>query len=689
MTRVFDLLPAVERLRDADQGNALEGLLSVAEAELDRLRADVDQLYDNWFIETCEDWVVAYLGDLVGVRGLGGTRRGRAAHRGLVANTIAYRRRKGTAAVLEQLAFDVTGWTAKAVEFFELLAWTQNVNHVRAGRGGTADIRDASRAELTATPFDTFAHTADVRHIDVGRGLHNIPNVGLFLWRLQSYPLERSTPSGGAGRFTFDPRGRDVPLFARPRAERDIGHLATELNVEGPLRRRPLRDELLAGVPATVQDDDGVERFLGPSDPAFRVFLDGEALAPSELAICDLGDPARMATPPAKAAVDPVRGRLALQSIDGRTPEVSWAYGFSGDLGGGPYDRRASVGGAIVAARAALPDEDWWQAGVVSDPPAAADRLFDDIPAALDKLKRKPLALISVMDNRTYDQPLEISVPGGCRLILAAGDWPERPNPLSGLPERRDGDITATRTRPHIAAPITIKGTPGSAGSSPGVLVLDGFLIDGPVTVENGSLGTLRIAHCTIGPAAGLTVKAGTVPSTRNVELQVELERGICGPLDVTEFAAGVRLTDSIVDGKLAVPDLAATRCTLLGETTARTIEGSECIFAGRLDVARRQTGCVRYSWLPPGSRAPRRFRCQPGDAGGAVTPSFTSTTYGDPGYAQLTAATPPEIGRGGEYEGEMGAFAFLGQPRRLADLRTQLDEYLRLGLEAGVYFVT
>jgi hypothetical protein len=255
---------------------------------------------------------------------------------------------------------------------------------------------------------------------------------------------------------------------------------------------------------------------------------------------------------------------------------------------------------------------------------------------------------------------------------------------------RRAGEITASDRRPHIRGGIRVKGTPGSAGSPPGVLVLDGLLLDGPVTVEPGSLGELRVAHCTVVPAAGLTVNAGTAASMRNLRLQVELERSICGPIAVTEFAAGVRMVDSIADGTVVVPDLEAIRCTVLGAATARTVEASECIFASGLDTLRRQTGCVRYSWLAPGSRAPRRFRCQPvDDAAAPPVPSFTSTTYGDPGYAQLTAATPPEIARGGEDEGEMGAFAFLAQPRRLADLQTQLDEYLRLGMEAGIFFVT
>ena len=33
-----------------------------------------------------------------------------------------------------------------------------------------------------------------------------------------------------------------------------------------------------------------------------------------------------------------------------------------------------------------------------------------------------------------------------------------------------------------------------------------------------------------------------------------------------------------------------------------------------------------------------------------------------------------------------MGAFHFLYQPQRESDLRTRLDEYLRVGLEAGIF---
>jgi hypothetical protein len=109
----------------------------------------------------------------------------------------------------------------------------------------------------------------------------------------------------------------------------------------------------------------------------------------------------------------------------------------------------------------------------------------------------------------------------------------------------------------------------------------------------------------------------------------------------------------------------------------------------------------------------PRRYRCQPdlalaafaresGKAPGEplawaeaaavlarVTPSFTSTRYGDPGYAQLGRLCAAEIRAGAADGAEMGVFERLKQPQREANLRAVLPEYLGFGLEAGILFIT
>jgi hypothetical protein len=195
--RLYDLLPAIYRIRDAEQGYALKAMLAVMEQQLDAVEGDIDQLYRNWFIETCDEWVVPYIGDLLDVRGIRAYGGDSFSLRGYVANTLAYRRRKGTAAVLEQLARDVTGWPARAVEYFQRLQTTQHINHIRIDNLRTPDLRASAQLAFVDGPFDTTANTGEVRHIDNGRGKHNIPNIGLWLWRLQSYSIDGVTPAVG------------------------------------------------------------------------------------------------------------------------------------------------------------------------------------------------------------------------------------------------------------------------------------------------------------------------------------------------------------------------------------------------------------------------------------------------------------------------------------------------------------
>ena len=117
LDRLFDLLPAVYRLRDADNGWQLRALLQVMAEQANNVEADISQLYENWFIETCQEWVVPYIGDLIGYKpGRTGIdspgpvstedqlREKFVIARREVANTIRFRRRKGTLAVLSELS---------------------------------------------------------------------------------------------------------------------------------------------------------------------------------------------------------------------------------------------------------------------------------------------------------------------------------------------------------------------------------------------------------------------------------------------------------------------------------------------------------------------------------------------------------------------------------------------------------
>jgi hypothetical protein len=744
--RLYDLLPAIYRIKDAGQGEPLKALLAVIAKQINLLEDHIGQTYDNWFIETCEEWLVPYLGDLLGVRPLHPVPSAGVSLRAYVANTLAYRRRKGTLPVLEQLARDTTGWVAHAVEFFQLLATTQHLNHVRPEAPGWVSLKDANRLELVSGPFEQVPYSAEVRRIASGRGKYNIPNVGLFLWRLQAYPIVRSTPRPVAdppdGRYTFSPLGLDTPLFSLPQTEEEITHLAEEVNVSGPLRRRPLYDELVARRKALGEGKTPVSTYFGES-PVLEVYLKDQdrPLPPEEIVICNLeGWDKSGWTPPTstpfasakttKVAVDPALGRLCtLQGITEKIDRVSYAYGFSGDLGGGPYNRQAP---AI---------EDWtrpdiWQVGVSQQKPkVATEDIFTTLGDAIQAWNTWSAAnpgkpgIIVVMDSATYEEdltgPQKIEIAEGSRLMLIAADWPVAVDPSTGVPRRTPGQFVPEGVRPHLWGNISVVGTASGNSPNPGQLLINGFLIEGKLNVLAGTLGGLTLSHCTLLPGAGgMGVNPSVDAGKQNARLQVILERCIRGPLKLADTVPKLRISESIVDGAVEAKGgyVQIESSTLLDTTQARTFEVSNTIFNDLVTVTRRQTGCVRFSFVPPGSRTPRRYRCQPdleiasrieqfekspdfqmltegqkkarqdkirADVVSWLVPGFTSTRYGHPAYGQLSRSCPRQIAEGAEDGSEMGAFGFLKQPQREANLRVVLEEYLRFGLEAGPFYVT
>ncbi|MBV9546199.1 MAG: hypothetical protein JOY61_17660, partial [Chloroflexi bacterium] len=264
---LYQLLPIVLRERDPDNGYPLRALLRIIADQAAQLEGDMWQLYDDHFIETCQPWVIPYLGDLVGNELIWDSLRAPAAEtagqlfpdlagsptlqppvaarsRADVANTLRYRRRKGTSSVLEALARDVTGWFVRAVESRLLLARTEHLAHP-LGSGGWVDLHAPDLAEVLESPFDAVAHSASIS------AMPELPRFGprcmdIYVWRLQSYPVT-NVPARAAGthwRHTFSPLRSRAPLFrtAHPGAA-DTGPVE-ELDAPGPIRPTELARHL-------------------------------------------------------------------------------------------------------------------------------------------------------------------------------------------------------------------------------------------------------------------------------------------------------------------------------------------------------------------------------------------------------------------------------------------------------------
>ncbi len=689
-------LPAFYRQRDAEQGGTLRALLTVIAEQGALLEADIARLYDNWFIETCDDWLIPYIGDLLGVRGLYGIEGTQAfGQRALVANTLRLRRRKGTLPVLEELAFDTTGWRARAVEFFHLLETTQHVNHRRLFNVRTPDLRDAAQLERVDGPFDQAAHSLEVRPLPAGR--YNIPNIGLYLWRLQACALERSTAAKVTtrnGLYTFDPLGRSLPLFNRPRTETDISHLAEAVNVPEPLSRRVLYDELTADRQSLADGSPDPRRYFDPAQggPLVRIWVDGQLVSTENLVVCNLSPlpgvaPEDWRRPPASLVVhptqsglpdltfpqeagevivgfDPVLGRIALPTgVNPATVEVAYAYGFPGDVGGGPYDRRP-----------------------VRREDDAALGLLD--PADFDQLIQVPT------DQPTLVAALAAVSSGKRWLIRIDSDATEIITPSLNLPDTHLAIEAVNRRRPVLVGDFAFKGNVNSR------LGLSGLLLDGQLKLS-GALRRLDIRHCTLVPTRGGIRHTGT-----GSELSLVMTHGICGPIKAGRAIAAAQLSDCIVDAggakafDLPNTPLSLDRCTVLGSAAAGQLQASNSLLTGKVQIERRQEGCVRFCYVPDNSQTPRRYRCLPDlvvlnlPAAKAkaervrVTPGFASVDYGDAAYAQLQLSTAVEVRTGADDGAEMGVWNLLKQPQREANLRQALDEYLRFGLEAGVLYV-
>lgn len=244
---LYDRIPEIYRSRDAEQVPAypLRAFLGLVEGAFGEVHANVEALYHDLFIDTCDPWVIPYLADLLGTSHLKGEVR---TLRRYVAGTIGWRRRKGTLGAIEDLTEALTGWGAFATELFRDLAWAQHLNHPRpdAGgfppyglatvdrhtvvSGGTAVIRDPATLTLLDTPFDPLARLPDFRPAGFGSlrvNLPNLPNLAIFLWRLAAYrvgpvrPVHRGTEATGAAgdlaaravRFDLHPLGDPVALF--------------------------------------------------------------------------------------------------------------------------------------------------------------------------------------------------------------------------------------------------------------------------------------------------------------------------------------------------------------------------------------------------------------------------------------------------------------------------------------------
>jgi hypothetical protein len=691
--RLYELLPAVYRIRDAPNGLPLQALMQVIAGQAAIVEDAIKQLYDDEFIETCARWVIPYIGDLVGsapVYEIGTAARGRRAE---VANTIGYRRRKGTLLALEQVAMDVSGLPAVAVEFFKRLITNESMRHVRLKHAANLNLRHGGQLDRIGAAFDTTNRTVDVRRIaprlrnvvdpdptplDIalhGGGEYNIADVGVYLWRWKSNqvlnaPAFRVDPR----RYLFSPLGQNIALFNLPPARDSFSSLTTRLDVPQPILRREFFDDPANFYPASVE-----------------LMADGTPIDASKICCRDLSDQPNgqwTCKNTGKIAIDPILGRIQFGSdlVAPRELRVNYCYGFPADIGGGPYDRTLNL---PAFTRTAFP--------FFVTVGSSATQTLESAITAWNTQPPGTKGIIIVPNFETLDTRLTgsaaINIPSGSTLWIVAAQPGTSPI-FSG-------------SRVVLRGDIEVHGT--------GQLFINGVWISGEVHIADSS--SVQFSDCTLIPGIslarnGLPVQPGEPNILAPVPgASVSLLRSISGPVGVAEGAT-TKICSSIVDAgsrcavAYAAADLASEGAdlhiedsTVIGKLHVRTMElASNTIFLARrargdpwrgaVWCNRKQAGCVRFCFVPADSITPRRYRCIPGDPAQeqALRPQFVSLQYSDPSYALLSGAVPIAVWTGANNGSQMGVYKSLEETEAVRNVQLRVPEFLPFNLEAGVF---
>ncbi|MEM9318245.1 MAG: phage tail protein [Pseudomonadota bacterium] len=688
---IFELLPAYLRVRDATEGQRVKGrvapgddreaedfgplrnLASLIAREGQIVEESLHALYDDAFIETCAPWVIPYLGDLLGVRGLSQTPKG-IDMRARVADALSLRARKGTLRALEHAAAKDSGWPVYAVEYWKRLNHAQSVRLIHPEQGASVDMRNKSALARVDTPFEQDSRSVDVRRIDTsGGGKWNLSNIGLHVWRLIPYSLTGHVVqpvSAGRRDFRFHPLGCDAGLFDLLGVQGDIDTPAAEAVMPSRITRA-----IMAERP---------DRFYGP-DLAIEVRVGGAAIPVEDIKTAHLGDlPTGEAEPDwnhtarnEQVLIDPELGRLKVGPDLTGPVRITCHFARPLELGGGEHGREGPIGsvegGAVVAPSISVSNR-------ISSQGGAGVFLLDQTTryTAGGIINVPADGLLKIVGTDGHFPTLRLTAP----LEIALGNGAEVE--LNGLRVFNNVlRVTGTGAKATLKDCTLVPGRSlrrDGAAVSPGAAALELDVAGATLCLERCIAGPVRLTtdvdasfeECIIDAGSSEDPAIFAAPgSARHV---MRLDRStVRGRVETDAFSDGAR---SLVEG------IGVRRDSDARLATSDTLFVSAATPA--VQAARRQVGCIRFSYVPQGSFTPRLYRCVERPA-----PVFSSLRYADPDYMLLAPEAGDEFRRGAAGGGEIGAYNRAAHTARADNIRRSISDFLRFGHRAGVFHET
>lgn len=732
--KLWETIPSIYRHEDgiAEKPGTLRAMVQVLAKQAAILRRSQDALWDDQFIDLCNEWAVPYIGELLATRLLSAkNKRGRRID---VAKTIYYRRRKGTPRILEELIYDISGWDGRMVEQFQKLARARHGLDAKpetlAGKfsgtlpGGWADLRNQHAAELTNGPFEEFFHTPDVRRHRGLNGRYGIPKLAFYLYRLQVYPAIHVTPFalGDDLGYTFDPSGRDIPLFSQSRRAEDWDNWrpAPEAGLPAPIPCRLLgqavyrvteavihqltlppvglsaaaADALRKIADLTFKDEPGLLNIIRSFPAAINAEILADAVRLPMLAFALVDDCG-------KSMLLPDASTVLSQPLD----ENSIMVGFE-----------PPIGEVITAERIAAANLEAWSTTNARELLIDAEHgrfQFTTAPAGNPAiLAAYHYGFSGPCGAGTYERPwIDETTPGIIKTnggTIAGADL--LTNGITQINDSKTYSPVASKTgiedltiqannkeRPYLRLDddwILDAGANVNAN-----LTLDGLWIGtaGDLSKEiilRGDFECVIIRNCTIDPGGSQNIKGETLhmlPIT--IEGRVEtlcIAASITGPVRLRNdgYIEELFIADSILQSEtpaaVKVLEIGTgrthiTRSTIFGSADIHRLDASEALFTGIVNVVDTQNGCFRFSAAPKDSRLPHAYESFLFTKD--TNSWFTSRRFGDPGFAQLSNIAPVQLTRGAENGAEIGAFSSLLNPIKQDGLQNKIDEYMPFGL--------
>ena len=185
---LFDLLPEIYKEQDKD--HVLKEFLEIIGEQAAAVRQNIDDMWNNFFIDTCEDWVIPYIGDLVGTKIISNPASD---NRIDVKKTLNWRKTKGTLTGIQSLTKSTARVGTDIVEFYKLCSRVPHLNYFNENFSSncTVLVREQKPLHNIGAVNDTIPHTIDVRKPSYQKGWYNIKNIGLFVSMLYTYHVEK------------------------------------------------------------------------------------------------------------------------------------------------------------------------------------------------------------------------------------------------------------------------------------------------------------------------------------------------------------------------------------------------------------------------------------------------------------------------------------------------------------------